>query len=43
MAWVVYVLVSESQVETYVGVTNDLARRVDQHNGDLPGGARRTT
>ena len=40
--WVVYVLVSESTGETYVGVTNALERRVAQHNGDRAGGARST-
>ena len=43
MAWVVYVLVSESQGETYVGITTDLERRLEQHNGEQPGGAKRTT
>lgn len=41
--WWVYVLVSEENGETYVGVTTDLDRRVEQHNGALPGGAKRTT
>jgi predicted GIY-YIG superfamily endonuclease len=40
MPWTVYVLVSSSR--TYVGVTTDVRRRVVQHNGDLPGGARST-
>lgn len=43
MAWVVYVLLSESNGETYVGVTTDPERRLQQHNGELPGGAKRTT
>ena len=42
MSWVVYVLVSKSSGQTYVGITTDLERRVDQHNGRLPGGARTT-
>lgn len=41
--WFVYVIVSESAGATYVGVTKDLERRVAQHNGELPGGARSTT
>ena len=40
--WSVYVLVSPSSAATYVGVTTDLERRLSQHNGELPGGARRT-
>ena len=40
--WSVYVLVSPSSGATYVGVTTDLERRLAQHNGDVPGGARRT-
>jgi len=41
--WWAYVLVSERTGETYVGVTVDLERRLEQHNGELAGGARRTT
>ena len=43
MPWTLYVLVSESTSETYVGITTDLERRLGQHNGELPGGARTTT
>ena len=43
MPWVAYVLVSESSSETYVGITTDLERRLEQHNGRTPGGARTTT
>ena len=42
MPWTVYVLCSERQATTYVGVTNDLERRLEQHNGEQPGGARST-
>ena len=41
--WVVYVLVSETTSRSYVGITTDLERRLKQHNGELPGGARSTT
>ncbi|MAE27919.1 MAG: GIY-YIG nuclease family protein [Planctomycetota bacterium] len=40
--WSVYVLLSPSSGTTYVGVTTDMERRLAQHNGELPGGARRT-
>jgi putative endonuclease len=40
--WWVYVLVSASLGRTYVGITIDVERRVAQHNGDVPGGARST-
>ena len=42
MPWSVYVLVSETSGATYVGVSSDLARRVAQHNGLTPGGAKST-
>lgn len=38
---VVYCLSNGAQ--TYVGVTNDMRRRLRQHNGELKGGARYTT
>jgi predicted GIY-YIG superfamily endonuclease len=38
---VVYCLSNGKQ--TYVGVTNDMKRRLRQHNGELKGGARYTT
>ena len=40
--WWVYVLQSDSAARTYVGITVDRDRRLAQHNGDLPGGARST-
>lgn len=38
---VVYCLSNGAQ--TYVGVTNDMKRRLRQHNGEIKGGARYTT
>lgn len=41
-AWWVYVLCSADGRRTYVGSTRDMDRRIQQHNGALPGGARAT-
>lgn len=41
-AWLVYVLLSSNGRRTYVGITNDVERRLAQHNGELPGGAKST-
>ena len=40
--WIVYVLTSETHRATYVGIALDPDRRLRQHNGGLPGGARFT-
>ena len=42
MSWFVYVLTSAAGRRTYVGVSSDVARRVEQHNGGRAGGARAT-
>jgi len=42
MSWHVYVLVSETSGFTYVGITTEPERRLSQHNGERPGGARST-
>lgn len=39
--WVVYLLTCHDGT-LYCGVTTDLARRIAEHNGELPGGARYT-
>lgn len=39
--WYVYVLLSESG-SSYVGVTTEPQRRLEQHNGSRPGGAKST-
>lgn len=41
-AWFVYVLWSESRGRTYVGISTEPERRLAQHNGERPGGARAT-
>jgi putative endonuclease len=42
LAWTVYVLRSATHPATYVGIALDVERRLRQHNGELPGGARFT-
>ena len=42
MPWVLYLLTSTRESRTYVGVTTDLTRRLAQHNGERPGGAKAT-
>ncbi len=40
--WIAYVLVSADGRRTYVGITLDLERRLAEHNGERPGGAKAT-
>jgi predicted GIY-YIG superfamily endonuclease len=43
--WLVYCLISETQaggLRTYIGITKNITRRLDQHNGLLAGGAKST-
>jgi len=45
MNWYVYLLISKNIKflnYTYVGITTDLNRRIQQHNGKLSGGAKYT-
>ena len=41
--YVCYCIVSEETHKTYVGITNNLERRLRQHNGEIKGGAKYTT
>jgi predicted GIY-YIG superfamily endonuclease len=40
--WYVYFLKSVGTKRTYVGMSNDVPRRLRQHNGELVGGAKYT-
>lgn len=40
--WYVYFLKSTNTNRTYIGMTNDVLRRLSQHNGELVGGAKYT-
>lgn len=40
--WHLYVLVSRDGDRTYVGISHDPERRLREHNGELPGGAKST-
>ncbi|HIG10279.1 MAG: GIY-YIG nuclease family protein [bacterium] len=42
MDWSAYVITSEARGSTYVGIALDVERRVAEHNGLAPGGARST-
>lgn len=42
VSYTVYFLKSLSSKRTYVGYTNNIYRRIKQHNGELEGGAKRT-
>ena len=40
--YVVYLLKKDNLNRTYIGITNNLKRRLRQHNGKIKGGARST-
>lgn len=42
MSYCCYLLRSSTSRRTYVGITNNLPRRIRQHNGELKGGAKST-
>ena len=39
----IYILINTSHNKTYVGITNNITRRIRQHNSELVGGAKYTT
>ena len=41
-SWFVYVLVSKASGRTYVGIALDPNKRLEEHNGERPGGAKAT-
>ena len=41
--WFVYLLENSFNNKTYLGITNNMDRRIKQHNGILKGGAKYTT
>ena len=41
--WFVYLLENSFNKKTYLGITNNMERRIKQHNGLLKGGAKYTT
>ena len=43
MSYFLYILVHDKHNKTYCGITNNLTRRLRQHNCELVGGARYTT
>lgn len=42
-AYLCYILVSVDNMRTYAGITNNMPRRLRQHNGELAGGAKYTS
>jgi|UniRef100_A0A6C0EDW9 structure-specific endonuclease subunit SLX1 len=43
MSYCVYLLINTNNNRTYIGITNNINRRIRQHNGELVGGAKYTT
>jgi predicted GIY-YIG superfamily endonuclease len=40
--YIIYVLTNTKNNNTYIGITNNQARRIRQHNGEIKGGAKYT-
>jgi len=43
MSYSVYILINTNNNRTYVGITNNINRRIRQHNCEIKGGAKYTT
>jgi putative endonuclease len=43
MSYCVYLLINTNSNKTYIGITNNINRRIRQHNSELVGGAKYTT
>ena len=43
MVYVCYLLSADDTMRTYIGITNNLEKRLRQHNGEIKGGAVYTT
>lgn len=41
--YIIYMLINTSHNKTYIGITNNMRRRIRQHNGEITGGAKYTT
>ena len=41
--YIIYMLINTSHNKTYIGITNNMLRRIRQHNGEITGGAKYTT
>lgn len=40
--WVCYFICTKDKKRTYIGITNNLTKRLRQHNGEIGGGAKAT-
>jgi predicted GIY-YIG superfamily endonuclease len=41
--YIIYMLTNTSHNKTYIGITNNMRRRIRQHNREITGGAKYTT
>ena len=43
MSYIIYLIINTNNNKTYIGITNNQARRIRQHNGEIVGGAKYTS